>query len=156
MPTAIADVPPNALLDAAFEHAGVALCLVSPDGTVLRANAEWLRATGLRPEETVGADLRELFPDARRIAAVVEARTRTGEVVEVSRHLQRVRGAEVWWEGRVSPVPIAGGTALLITALDVTAEVVRQRAAEAALRNREAFLRKVIDVAPSMVFVKDQ
>jgi PAS domain S-box-containing protein len=150
------EVPPTALLDAAFEHAGVALCLVAPDGTILRANAEWLRCAGMHREAAIGSDLLDLFPEVRPLAAALHARARAGQVVDVPRHVTRVRGREVWCEGRIAPVPVEGGVALLVTTLDVTEQVLQQREAEAALLEREAFLRRVIDTAPSMVFVKDR
>jgi PAS domain S-box-containing protein len=150
------DPSPSALLDAAFEHAGVALCLVAPDGTILRINGEWLRCAGMEREAAIGCDLLDLFPEVRPMAAALHARARAGEVVDVPRYVTWIRGREVWCEGRIAPVPVEGGVALLVTTLDVTDEVIRQREAEAALLEREAFLRRVIDTAPSMVFVKDR
>ncbi len=35
----------SSLTDLLFEERGVGRCLVAPDGTVLRANGEWLRST---------------------------------------------------------------------------------------------------------------
>jgi PAS domain S-box-containing protein len=156
MQTPATDLPPDALLDAAFEHAGVALCLLAPDGTILRANAEWLRSTGLGAKDAIGADVLDLFPEVRRYSAALYARAMAGERVDIPRRATRFRGVEVWWEGRLSRVPFAGGTAFLITAIDVTAEVARQRADQAALRESASFLRRVIDLAPNMVFVKDR
>ncbi len=53
------------LMDLLFEGAGVGLCLVAPDGTVLRANAEWLRLTRYSAEQVIGPDIIELFPETR-------------------------------------------------------------------------------------------
>ncbi len=44
------------LTDILLEAAGVGLCLVAPGGTIVRANSEWLRSTGLELEAVVGAN----------------------------------------------------------------------------------------------------
>ena len=108
------------LTDLLFEEAGVGLCLVAPDGTVVRANAEWLRSTGFAAEQVVGEDIIELFPETRDMAAAMHARARAGRRVEVPRHAQTVNGRETWWEGRIAPVTMDGGTGLLITAREVS------------------------------------
>ncbi len=38
------DIVTDRLLELLFEHEGAGLCVVGPDGSVLRANAEWLRS----------------------------------------------------------------------------------------------------------------
>jgi PAS domain S-box-containing protein len=119
------------LLDLLFEQAGVALCLVAPGGRVVRANGDWLRAGGFAWEDVAGADILDLFPEARDVAAAQHARVRAGETIQVPRHARRVNDRETWLEGRISPVPMAGGTGLLITERDVTAEVVARRLADA-------------------------
>jgi PAS domain S-box-containing protein len=103
------------LLDLVFDDDAVGRCLVAPDGTVLRANGEWLRSTGLSLDDVLGADILELFPATRDMAGAMHARARAGHRVEVPRHVQRIRGVETWWEGRIEPVALEGGAGLLIT-----------------------------------------
>jgi PAS domain S-box-containing protein len=45
------------LTDLLFDRVAEGLCLVAPDGTVVRANAEWLRSTGLTEEQVVGENI---------------------------------------------------------------------------------------------------
>ena len=52
-----------------LEQAGLGLCLVSPRGKVLRANAEWLRLTGHLADESLGRDVAELLPGIARSPA---------------------------------------------------------------------------------------
>ena len=52
----------DGLIDVLLEQAGLGLCLVSPRGKVLRANAEWLRLTGHLADESLGRDVAELLP----------------------------------------------------------------------------------------------
>jgi PAS domain S-box-containing protein len=103
------------LLDLLFEGDLVARCLVAPDGTVLRGNDAWFRSTGFSPDDVLGANIIDLFPGTRDMALSMHARARAGHRVEVPRHAQIVNGRETWWEGRIDPVPMDGGTGLLIT-----------------------------------------
>ncbi|MFL5300726.1 MAG: PAS domain S-box protein [Anaeromyxobacteraceae bacterium] len=104
------------LLDLLFDDPAVGRCLVAPDGSVLRANRAWLRSTGLAPDDVLGVDIIELFPETRDMALAIHARARAGHHVRVPRHAQRIDGRETWWEGSVDPVPMEDGTGLLITA----------------------------------------
>jgi PAS domain S-box-containing protein len=115
-PTTYSPVPTDLL----FEKAGVGLCLVAPDGTVLRTNAEWLRSTGYAAEQVIGENILELFSETRDMALTLHARARAGHRVEVPRHAQWVNGRETWWEESVAPVPMEGGMGLLITSREVT------------------------------------
>jgi PAS domain S-box-containing protein len=126
-------VPVISLADVLFDVAGVGRCLVAPDGTVLRTNAEWLRSTRYSAEQVIGADIIELFPEARHLALATHARARAGHDVAVPLQLQHVLGQETWWEGRICPVPMDGGVGVLITARDITKQVL----AEEALRESE-------------------
>jgi PAS domain S-box-containing protein len=108
------------LTDLLFEEATVGRCLVAPDGTVLRANAEWLRSTGLDEERVVGENILDLFPETRDVALALHGRARAGHRVEVPRHARTVNGREAWWDGSVEPVSMDGGTGLLLTAREVT------------------------------------
>jgi PAS domain S-box-containing protein len=111
--------PSATLTDLLFERAGDGLCLVAPDGTVVRANAEWLRLTGFTAEQVPGENILDLFPATRDVALAMHARARAGHRVEVPLHAQIVNGRERWWQGSIEPVPMAGGAGLLITAREV-------------------------------------
>ncbi|WP_242370702.1 MULTISPECIES: PAS domain S-box protein [Anaeromyxobacter] len=119
--------PSRTLTDLLFEKEEVGLCLVAPDGTVLRANAKWLRSTGFTEEQVVGQSMVELFPDTRETVLEMHARARAGLRVDVPRHVQVVNGRETRWEGTLDPVAMEGGTGLLITTRDVTHDVRRDR-----------------------------
>jgi len=128
------------LLDLLFEDSSVGRCLVAPDGSVLRANAEWLRSTGFSLDDVLGANIVELFPEARDIVLATHGRARAGHRVEVSRHSQRLHGQETWWEGTIDPVPMEGGLGVLIVACEVTAKVAvdtERKRAEEAIRDSE-------------------
>jgi PAS domain S-box-containing protein len=143
----------TALTDLLFEEPGVGRCLVAPDGSVLRANAEWLRSTGFGLDDVLGSDIIDLFPEARDAALAMHARVRAGHRVVVPRHARTVNGRETWWEGSVAPVPMENGAGLLITTREVTDHV--PRASFEAERRSSALLRAIADTIPDPVFVKD-
>lgn len=115
------------MLLAAFENADIGLCLVAPDDRVILANRQWLEATGLSGAQAIGQSLLDLFPETRELTASIHARARAGERVAVPRHSQHLNGRETWWEDTVTPVPMRGGVATLITAHDVTGQVLARR-----------------------------
>jgi PAS domain S-box-containing protein len=111
------------LLDLLFDEPSVGRCLVAPDGSVLRANSEWLRSTGFSLDDVLGASIVDLFPETRDMAVAMHTRVRAGHEVEVPLHAQCINGREAWWRGRIEPVPMEGGIGLLITAREVTREM---------------------------------
>ncbi len=113
------EVAASALTELLLEEPGASRCVVAPDGSILRVNAEWLRSTGFALEDVIGADLVELFPETRDMALAMHARARAGHRVEVPRHALHVGGRELWWEGSIAPVPMEGGTGLLVTTREV-------------------------------------
>jgi PAS domain S-box-containing protein len=136
-----------------FERAEVGLCVVAADGSVLRANAEWVRSTGRSPGEVLGAEVLDLFPATRDLALAQHARA--GHRVRVPRHARRIDGRETWWEGSIDPLSMEGGTGLLISVRDVTSTEEALRASIAAERWSSVVLRAVTDSIPDPVYVKD-
>jgi PAS domain S-box-containing protein len=102
-----------------FDRAGVPLCLLAPNLTVLRANIQWLRWIGSTAEQLIGQDILEVFADTREVALSLYERAQRGETVAVSRHGEHANGREVWWEGVLSPIGMEGGTGVLVAARDV-------------------------------------
>jgi PAS domain S-box-containing protein len=149
----VANTTPATLTDLLFEKVDAGVCLVGPDSTIVRANAEWLRSTGFTEDQVVGENIIDLFPATRDTAVALHARARAGHRVEVPRHTRVLNGRETWWEGSIEPVPMEGGTGLLITAREVTV-LLRAPDAEAERRN-SVLLRAVADSIPDPIFVKD-
>ena len=105
---ASATLPPA---DVLFDAAAAGLCLVAPDGAVLRVNPEWLRLTGYRPDEVLGANVLDLFLEGRELASALHARARLGERVRgrgaharrAARALRPPRGARARRRDRPRP-----------------------------------------------------
>jgi PAS domain S-box-containing protein len=142
--------PAATITDLLFARSPDGLCLVSPDGTVVRANAEWLRSTGATEEQVIGEDILELFPATRDMALALHERARAGHHVRVPLHARMVNGREAWWEGSIEPVAMEGGTGLLITAREVP-EVAR---GAPGVGDWLARMRQIADHARAAVFVK--
>jgi len=123
-------LPTPLLVDLLFEKADAALCLVAPDGSVLRTNPEWLRLSGRGAEKVVGENALELLGLSRDAAAGLLARARAGETVPLPRRALSDSDRVTWWEGTLSPVRLDAGGALLLS--------VRQQEPPAATARNEA------------------
>jgi PAS domain S-box-containing protein len=114
--TALGLASSSELLDLLFDRAAVGLCLVDSGARVLRVNAAWVRATGHRAGDVIGADLFELVPAARALSAAVRGASGSPGARELALPPQPVRGRAGSWEGTLAPVAMADGTGLLLTA----------------------------------------
>jgi PAS domain S-box-containing protein len=110
----------GAVLDALFEHEGMALCLLDPAGRVRRASGAWLQSTGLVADEVIGRGIWEIFPETPPELRRLHDEVRAGRTVAVPPHRQLVAGREVWYEGTLVPVPLVNGVGVLVTARDIT------------------------------------
>jgi PAS domain S-box-containing protein len=108
MPVAKTKTTPT-LTDLLFEKADVGLCLVAPDGTVLRTNAAWLHSTGYTEEQVVGESIVELFPATRDMSRAMHAYARAGHRVEVPPHVPSRRACARWRGARVASPRHRGG-----------------------------------------------
>ncbi len=101
------------MIELLFERAGVGLALFSPDGTLLRANEEWRRATALAAQDRPG--IVDVLAGTRDAALEMLRRAGAGEHLEIPRHERIVGGHRSWWVGSVDPVALDEGTGLLFS-----------------------------------------
>ncbi len=113
MESAPRSTPAASLIDLLFERAGVGLSLFTPDGTLLRANEEWQRATGLGVQDR--PSILDVLPGTRQGALAMLRRAGAGERVEIPRHERIVGGHRSWWSGTVDRVALDEGTGLLVS-----------------------------------------
>nr|WP_323147868.1 PAS domain-containing methyl-accepting chemotaxis protein [Pseudomonas oryzihabitans] len=119
-----------------------------PDGTILRANDNFLRLTGYRADTLVGQHHRRLCP-----ANVVQGRdygdfwTRLKRGDFVSGTFQRLdaQGRTLWLEASYNPVPDSSGKIAKVVkyALDVTAQVERDSEAQSKLKALDRALARI-------------
>ncbi|MFO0616164.1 MAG: PAS domain S-box protein [Polyangiaceae bacterium] len=137
-----ASQPPAAsLLDTIFDQAGAGLCLLDPRGHVMMANDAWLVTAGRRLNDVLGREIFELFPQATAEARQKHVDARRGEQQYLPPRAVLLDGRRRWFEGRISPVPMEGGTGLLLTVLDIT----EQKRTEEELRGAEELYRSLLD-----------
>lgn len=143
----------EALFSRAFQAAPVlALILRASDGTVVNANREFCRVTGVSPHEVLGHSLVELGIvreedqawSADRVAR--EGQLRDAEVVLLARD-----GARLECLLYLEALEIQGERLLLATAADIT----RRKQAESALRENEERVRLLIEHAPAALALFD-
>ncbi|ONN72713.1 chemotaxis protein [Pseudomonas oryzihabitans] len=142
-----AELHANHGLTQALERS-MAVIEFDPDGTVLRANDNFLRLTGYRADTLVGQHHRRLCP-----ANVVQgrdygdfwARLKRGDFVSGTFHRLDAQGRTLWLEASYNPVPDSSGRIAKVVkyALDVTAQVERDSEAQSNLKALDRALARI-------------
>ncbi|EHK71687.1 putative MCP-type signal transduction protein [Pseudomonas psychrotolerans L19] len=142
-----AELHANQGLTQALERS-MAVIEFDPDGTILRANDNFLRLTGYRADALVGQHHRRLCP-----ANVVQGRdygdfwTRLKRGDFVSGTFQRLdaQGRTLWLEASYNPVADSSGKIAKVVkyALDVTAQVERDSEAQSKLKALDRALARI-------------
>ena len=142
-----AELHANQGLTQALERS-MAVIEFDPDGTVLRANDNFLRLTGYRADTLVGQHHRRLCP-----ANVVQdrdygdfwARLKRGEFVSGTFQRLDAQGRTLWLEASYNPVPDSSGKIAKVVkyALDVTAQVERDSEAQSNLKALDRALARI-------------
>jgi len=153
------------LLAAVLHRIGVGACLIGPDNRVVVANSEWLNSVGLTGERVDGKNILELLPEVRDLVETPRRREGEGARMDAPRRQRGVDGRERWWEDSASPMPMAGGTGVLVTTREVTPAVLaererewlaRERAAREEAEARTSELETVIESVPDGILVVDR
>nr|WP_144945646.1 PAS domain-containing methyl-accepting chemotaxis protein [Pseudomonas oryzihabitans] len=142
-----AELHANQGLTQALERS-MAVIEFDTDGTVLRANDNFLRLTGYRADTLVGQHHRRLCP-----ANVVQgrdygdfwARLKRGDFVSGTFHRLDAQGRTLWLEASYNPVPDSSGRIAKVVkyALDVTAQVERDSEAQSNLKALDRALARI-------------
>ena len=142
-----AELHANQGLTQALERS-MAVIEFDPDGTILRANDNFLRLTGYRADTLVGQHHRRLCP-----ANVVQgrdygdfwARLKRGDFVSGTFQRLDAQGRTLWLEASYNPVPDSSGKIAKVVkyALDVTAQVERDSEAQSNLKALDRALARI-------------
>ncbi len=142
-----AELHANQGLTQALERS-MAVIEFDPDGTILRANDNFLRLTGYSADTLVGQHHRRLCP-----ANVVQgrdygdfwARLKRGDFVSGTFHRLDAQGRTLWLEASYNPVPDSSGRIAKVVkyALDVTAQVERDSEAQSNLEALDRALARI-------------
>nr|WP_312376986.1 PAS domain-containing methyl-accepting chemotaxis protein [Pseudomonas oryzihabitans] len=142
-----AELHANQGLTQALERS-MAVIEFDPDGTILRANDNFLRLTGYRADTLVGQHHRRLCP-----ANVVQGRDygdfwmrlKHGDFVSGTFQRLDAQGRTLWLEASYNPVPDSSGKIAKVVkyALDVTAQVERDSEAQSKLKALDRALARI-------------
>jgi PAS domain S-box-containing protein len=136
-----------------FENGAVALHLVGPDGTILKANKAELDLLGYTAEEYVGRDIAGFHADPAVIEDIL-ARLSRGE--KLTKYPARLRAKD----GSIKHVEITSSVQFrdgkFINTRCFTVDVTEVVNARANIRERDAQLRQVLDALPAAVYTTDE
>jgi len=126
------------------------LATVSEDGRFLHVNPAFERVLGYRPSDLEGRPLLDLVvPDDRAATREQSQRLREGHPIISFENRCRCKDGSYRWLSWNVALPDAG------VAYVVARDVTERRRADEDLARQRAFLREVIDVIPSFIFLKD-
>jgi PAS domain S-box-containing protein len=146
-----------------FEHSGVGMALLDPEGRFLQVNPALVQFFGYKAADLAGRRLVDLaHPEA--LGEHTNA-TEVGLTVPASKYERRKRylrkdGQEVW--ARVVRVPLRDAAGRLVHIVAVVIDITEQHRAEKALQETEATLRnerdfvsQVLETADALIVVLD-
>jgi PAS domain S-box-containing protein len=118
------------------------MTITRPDGEILYVNEAAGRLFRVGPEEAVGRNAVEFYPDSADRAAMRDLILQKGTVESYELRLRRADGAVFWTVVNLRMMTFQGGPAILGTFLDIDA---RKRAEEALRKATEELERRVVD-----------
>jgi PAS domain S-box-containing protein len=135
-----------------FENGAVALHLVGPDGTIIRANQAELDLLGYETEAYVGCNVAEFHADEDAIEVIL-TRLCGGETLD--KFPARLKAKD----GTIKQVQITSSAQFehgqFINSRCFTIDVTEQKRAEDELRDRERRFRELIEALPAAVYTTD-
>lgn len=142
-------------LSAILDNAPVAIFLKDREGRYLRTNRLFDAIAGRPRDPAVGKTADEIFTDRWRGIAETSDRAvlETGEVVTMDTETQS--GRPDFTYAAITKFPVRNDAGEIVGIGGVIANITERHHAEAALRQREADLRAIMDNAPLAIFLKD-
>ena len=142
---------------ATFEQEGVGIVNIAIDGRILEANGRFCKLIGLGIDDLRARTIHEItHPDDLAASMRLAEALVNGDVPHYSIEKRYVRpdGTVLWVSTSRSLVRTAGGRPAYFVA--VVEDISNQKVAEAGLRDREAYLRSILDTIPDSMVVIDQ
>ena len=135
-----------------FEHGGIALHLVSGDGTILHANRAELDLLGFSANEYIGRHIAEFHAD-RHVIEDILARLKRGE--KLQRYPARLRASD----GSIKYVEITSSAHFrdgrFVNTRCFTVDVTDLMRARDEVRRQDQHFHKVLDALPAAVYMTD-
>ncbi|MEG5136338.1 MULTISPECIES: PAS domain S-box protein [unclassified Microcoleus] len=138
-----------------FENATEGIFQTAPDGRYLSANPALARMYGYdSPSELIAkCSAKNLYADRTRRAEFIAEITRVASLKEFESCVGRADGSTTWISENVREVRDKAGELLYYEG--TVAEIADRKAAEAALRDREYWLKTAIDAVPDAINLTD-
>ncbi|PSB22525.1 PAS domain-containing sensor histidine kinase [filamentous cyanobacterium Phorm 46] len=138
-----------------FENATEGIFQTSPDGRYLSANPALARMYGYDcPSELIAkCSAKNLYADRTRRASFMAEIRQNGSLKEFESCVRRADGSTTWISENVREVRSEAGELLYYEG--TVAEIADRKAAEAALRDREYWLKTAIDAVPDAINLTD-
>ncbi|WP_416675326.1 PAS domain-containing hybrid sensor histidine kinase/response regulator [Egbenema bharatensis] len=139
-----------------FLSSSVGMSLVAPSGQFSQVNPALCKMLGYTESELMELTTLEItHPDDRMLASESMQRLFAGEAsnFQLEKRFLHKNGQPIWTTIDVSVVRDAAGQPLYF--IGMVQNVTARKQAEASLEAQRKFLRQVIDVVPSYIFVKD-
>jgi len=138
-----------------FENATEGIFQTAPDGRYLSANPALARMYGYdSPSELIAkCSAKNLYADRARRAEFIAEINRTSSLKEFESCVGRADGSTTWISENVREVRSKAGELLYYEG--TVAEIADRKAAEAALRDREYWLKTAIDAVPDAINLTD-
>jgi PAS domain S-box-containing protein len=135
-----------------FENGAIALHLVGPDGTILKANKAELDLLGYSAEEYIGRNITDFHADAGTIADILDRLTR-GEKLDKYPARLRAKDGAIRHVLITSSVQFRDGR--FVNTRCFTVDVTELTIAQDKLRQNEQQFRQVLDALPAAVYTTD-
>ncbi|MBE9184405.1 PAS domain S-box protein [Microcoleus sp. LEGE 07076] len=138
-----------------FENATEGIFQTAPDGRYLSANPALARMYGYdSPSELIAkCSAKNLYADRARRAEFIAEISKNGSLKEFESYIYRKDGSTTWISENVREVRSPEGE--LFYYEGTVAEIADRKTAEAALRDREYWLKTAIDAVPDAIHLTD-
>jgi PAS domain S-box-containing protein len=145
--------PPLSDLEDFFENGEVALHLVGPDGSILKANKAELKLLGYTADEYIGRHIADFHADQSTIQEILTRLSR-GEKLDKFPARLKAKDGSVKEVEITSSVHFEDGQFLHTRCF--TTDVTELRTAQAALRAKDDQIKKILEALPAAVYTTDK
>lgn len=144
------------LIEMAFHQSASSIVITSPQGIIERVNTTFLKKTGYSETEVLGQHTRMLKSGKQDDAVYIDLwKTISSGQVWRGELLNRRKNGEYFWELlKINPVKRADGEITHFMA--IKDDITEQRKAELNLELERQLLRRIIDMVPYYIFIRDE
>ncbi|HUP95214.1 MAG TPA: EAL domain-containing protein [Burkholderiales bacterium] len=139
-----------------FEHAGVGITRIDPDGHFIEVNQKFCDMLGYSREELIGRATRDVtMPEDYGSGPAFRKNARPGDgaVLTGEKRYLRKDGSPIWVRRTTSAVFDEQGR--VYESISVVEDITERKQAEEAVTSERTLLRTIVDALPHFIYVKD-